>query len=911
MHRLDFYTLEYGASIIVLCTLLTLLAFWRKQTFRPGTLYWVEGVWMYALAFLFFLLRGNAPGSVLGPLITTGLVASSVWFNHSIQMNTGGTPHMRAGYAAVVASLIGSAAGLRAGASLGLLIPATALVIAVLSLYSSLLLFRYLGRGDGFQWRSPEFNTALAFLVYGVYQVLLFSHASFYSDPDYTVTAKLFLATPLFIAGLTFSFILTAYSMLEQHLASLLEKTREDNQLRERSLQDRWMLALENAKAGAWELNLNRNTLNLSHQLTHLLGAPDREAEFPLDNAVKGLHPDDVPGYLQDLDLIRQGITDTLDSEHRLRRNDGTYIWVSSRGKLLQRKDADSDLVLSGTVIDISESKFNQSQLEHAILEAQNARLAAIQASKAKSTFLANISHEIRTPMNAIMGFSQLLMDDPALTPKQRENLDIITSSSQHLLSLIEDVLNLSRIESGHISVKPMAVDPRDFFADIVNFFRKRPQKSGVEFQADIGSAWPAALMFDPKCVRQVCINLLTNAFKFTQAGSVSFSVSLQLASGQPPQLWLDVSDTGIGMTEEEQRHVFDAFVQTNQGANLDGYGLGLSICKTLITQMGGRLELKSDPAQGSHFRVILPVELAADTAVKTVAAALPQPGPVTAPRQFTLLIVDDIESNRKLLNRLLENSGFRIDEASTAKTALDMMRRQPPDLVLMDIRMPHMQGDEVIRLMKQDAALRAIPVIAITANAMEGERERLLELGASDFISKPFSRADVHQRITRILYASDKADGVAPTVPVRPAIVPTEIRQPPSSAGLSILVVDDNRANQQLLLSQLRHLGFNADVAANGQEGLDLFLGKRHALVFSDCNMPVMDGFEMTRQIRTGEQTAADGRHSIVVGITGSPEELRNRCFESGMDHVIGKPLLLNTLRGTLQKFAFPLSGV
>jgi CheY-like chemotaxis protein len=501
--------------------------------------------------------------------------------------------------------------------------------------------------------------------------------------------------------------------------------------------------------------------------------------------------------------------------------------------------------------------------------------------------------------MNAIMGFSQLLMDDNTLTAKQRENLEIITTSSQHLLSLIEDVLNLSRIESGHLNIRRVPVEPVAFFTELTNFFRKRPQKAGVEFRIDVAEEWPPALVFDPKCVRQVCINLLSNAFKFTQSGWISFTARLLPPEKGQAVLLVEVVDTGIGISEEEQASIFDAFVQSSSGASYDGYGLGLSICRTLITQMGGTLQLQSSPQHGSRFAVTLPVELALPAFTASADSPTLQPGQVLLQKQFTLLIVDDIESNRKLLIRLLENSGYDILEASSAKTALELMRLREPDLVLMDIRMPHMPGDEVIQMMKSTLALSHIPVIAITANAMEGEKERLLELGAQGFISKPFTRTEVYRTITRILYTADK-----PAVDTPARVVTMEPEATPVKQAASILVVDDNRANQHLLLSQLKHLGFSADIAANGKEGRQAFTQRRYRLVFSDCNMPVMDGFEMTRHLRELEQQDGDGVRCIVIGITGSPEEFRDRCFESGMDDVVGKPLLLNPLKQCLQKF-------
>jgi CheY-like chemotaxis protein len=513
--------------------------------------------------------------------------------------------------------------------------------------------------------------------------------------------------------------------------------------------------------------------------------------------------------------------------------------------------------------------------------------------------------------MNAIMGFSQLLMDDKTLTGKQRENLEIITSSSQHLLALIEDVLNLSRIESGHLNIQPIGVDPKAFFQELSNFFQKRPLKPGVAFNTVIASEWPPALNFDPKCVRQVCFNLLSNAFKFTSSGTVTLNVALASPDNQTRTLKIQVTDTGMGISEDEQKTIFDAFVQSSQGTNFDGYGLGLSICKGLVTQMGGTIKLESRLSEGSCFTVSLPVTLAElITPANDPHVELPAHSSIA--KLFKLLIVDDIESNRKLLIRLLENSGYSILEAANAKAALEIVENQQPDLVMMDIRMPVMNGDEALKKMRKNPSLAKIPVIAITANAVEGERERLLEMGAAAFISKPFSRTEVFQTITRVLHAASKTQIVSlpESPPQQPTTVATTSKNVVSKNTIStikspsILVVDDNKANLQLLTSQLAHLGLSADVAHDGEEGYQLFTQKKYDLIFSDCHMPVLDGFELASRIRHFEMENDKNSHAVIIAITGSPEEFRTKCFQCGMDDVIGKPLLLNTLKRNLEKF-------
>ncbi len=277
------------------------------------------------------------------------------------------------------------------------------------------------------------------------------------------------------------------------------------------------------------------------------------------------------------------------------------------------------------------------------------------------------------------------------------------------------------------------------------------------------------------------------------------------------------------------------------------------------------------------------------------------------------VLIVDDIESNRKLMRHFLANSGMDIHEASSAQTALTEIKEWKPELVLMDIRMPSMSGEDAIIALRCSAEYANLPIIAVTANAMDGEKERLIKVGATDFISKPFTKAEMLTTICAVLKLDLHSAPVAnvptePTAVQHQAAAPAEAKNVQQRDDLSILVVDDNRANQHLLFSQLKSLGLKADIAADGKSGLEMWQRKHYRVVFTDCSMPVMNGFDMTRSIRRTEASNDESlqpgaKPALIIAVTGSPEEYQERCRAAGMDDVLGKPLLLQSLNQMLVK--------
>jgi PAS domain S-box-containing protein len=900
MFNLDISTIRLCAVMMVLVTLVSLIAFWRFKDFKANAAWWSAGIVVYSLAFLGALFLPLFPYRFTSMIVEAGLITCNLLFLNAVRVKLQKPPLLKSAAALVLLATASFAWFLYVAPNAFVRIQTIFLISALVTLTTAWEMLR----NARHNWQKPYLACAFLFLFNGIFNVGSFVYYEIADVVSFNFVTVLLLFTTVLIALLNHAFILMAYEDLRQDLDWAMQQLRKESELKLKSLQDRWLLALDYGKSGAWEVNLLTAEAVLSAHWMRLLGLPAEELRCTTVELMQYMHPEDVDSFLNLMKDLELGHTEYLEHEHRLRRNNGTWIWVCSRGRIIQHPDLPQDPILVGIDIDITESKLRQVQLEQAIAASDQAKEVALQASKAKTTFLTNISHEIRTPMNAILGFSQLLLDDTNLTDKQKESLEIITSSGVHLMSLIDDILNLSRVQSGHYKIRRELVNPLALFQEISSYFQKRNVRLGVRFETVLAADLPQALQMDPKAVRQICMNLLSNAFKFTQSGKVELRVDYVAAKDPlPAMLVIKVSDTGIGIREEHLGIIFNVFEQGgSQSFTDEGVGLGLAICKDIVSQLDGTLEVLSRLNEGSCFIVSIPVDEVVSAEVRvpqTVATDNKQQVP-------RILIVDDIESNRKLLQRILGDKGYEIQEASNAGDAMTLIRTWQPSLVLMDIRMPIVAGDQAIIEIRKDKTLAAMPIIAITANAFEGEKERLIAIGANEFISKPFMRDEILQKIGKLLEAKfgKKASPLRQAPLVAAAASPLVQPQPPKPQGVKVLVVDDNPANQQLLLAQLRTMDLHAEAARNGREAFNSWNQHHHEMVLTDCAMPLLDGFELAKLIRQSEAEQHISKPTIIIAVTGSPEEYSERCLESGMNDLIGKPVLLSGLVKTLGRY-------
>jgi len=528
------------------------------------------------------------------------------------------------------------------------------------------------------------------------------------------------------------------------HLEELVNERAEELMKSEASLTE----AQRIAHIGNWELDVVNDRLYWSDEVYRIFELNPESFTPDFNSFIQCIHPDDQEAVRKAIDASMYD-RQTFSIDYRLIRPDGELRFVheeaqdyfDTNGKPIRRV---------GTVQDITEHK----QTEKALHEAKEAAEAA---NVAKSTFLANMSHELRTPLNAILGFSHIVENSPNLPAEHRENLGIITTSGEHLLSLISEILDMSKIESGRISLDETNFDIYQLLDELENMFRLQAKGKDLGIHIECHSDVPQFIRTDEIKLRQVLINLLSNAIKFTQVGEISLTVkTAELEVRDEPahtQLVFEVEDTGPGINEHELEILFDAFVQTQAGKKShEGTGLGLAISKKYTQLMGGDMSVSSQVGVGTRFSFDIDVTIAdeaginiSQTARRVIALESGQP-------TYRILIVDDMQSNRQLLVKLLSPLGFEIREATNGQQAIEIWQDWKPQLIWMDLKMPEMDGYEATRQIKAAHKGQATVIIAVTASIIEEKQSIVLRTGCDDLLRKPFREVDIFDLIHKYL---------------------------------------------------------------------------------------------------------------------------------------------------------------